>query len=134
MINPIAKKIIAAALTVSTLAGGMSATTTATVFTTTAAVSVITAQPAAAAGQFCAIDRATGGEAFVSKTVHPKLHTRGGQRRGLRRAKRQWSNEVDKFYGEIFADLDDAKNVTNECQLIGGRMACTVSATPCSDS
>lgn len=115
------QKIAAAAIAVTALAGSMAATTTAVV-TTTAVASAITATPAFA--KEC--------KTSITKNVFPKLHTRGGQRRGLRRAKRQWRKEVKIEFGSKFASFGKATVATNQCQLAKGKMKCTVTATPCS--
>ena len=124
MTNVIAKKIIAVALTVSTLTGGMAATTAATVVTTTAAVSVLSTTPAEA--RTCLRFK---GEGFANA-----LFNRAGERRASRRAVRDWESQVANRLGRNFADIGRTKP---RCKSVKGQrgqsgfQTCTVTKVAC---
>ena len=141
MTNAIAKKIIAAALAVSTITGTQAMTVTATVGTALTA-SAFATTPAEAAGQCGARISISGLPARGAVYALRKT-------RAERRAKRAWrafitgqdgtlisdftnTGHASFGLGSRYADLDNARNVIINCKGSGiAKMRCTVSATPC---
>lgn len=137
------RKSILTAVAIATIANGAVGTTPAALTVAagaTLAVTAITATPAAAAQ--CGQRVSVRGIAATGLIFNAK------KRRAERRAKRAWrgfvagengasvfstfnaSNHPSRGLGTRFADLNNARNVVINCQG-GGKMYCTVTATPC---
>lgn len=120
MSNVITNKVTAFALGLAAIGASTALTLTATT-ATTVAFSAITATSAQA--KEC--------KTAITKTVSPKLQTRGGRNRALRRAKRQWRKDVKINFGSKFANFKKARNKSETCKLTRNKVFCTVTATPC---
>lgn len=108
MFKAITKTTLAAALTVSTLAGGASTATTGAAITTVAAVSVIASTPAEA--RSC--------QNITGKGFANAVFNRAGQRRAARRANRDVKSQAASRLGRNFTVVRD---VYQSCRNVKGQ-------------
>lgn len=102
MFNAFTKMTLAATLAASTLTGGTTAMTTATVLTTTAAFSALSATPAEA-------------DTCVFREVVATASSAGGiaklrKRRAERRAISAWEDQVTNQFGAKLANFEDSED------------------------